>query len=135
MGAVDQEGRLGMLRAGYDAWNARDVEAGVNFFAADAEWWGPPHSPFAGPYRGHGEIRRFFTSILEMFDELVREPITFEEAGDRVLVEVRSYARGRGSGASIDVVLYDLWTFRGDAVARYQVFEDRHDAAAALRAD
>lgn len=127
-GLTGARGRIDILLEGYDAWNRGDVEAGLAYFAEDAEWFGPSRSPFAGPYRGRRSIERFFRSMLELFEELRREPIGFEEHGDTVLVRVRSYARGMGSGAGVEVMLTDVWTFRGAGVVRYQVF-DRHEDA------
>lgn len=126
---------IGVLARAYDAWNRRDVDAGLELMHPDIEWRAPPDSPFAGPYRGCGELRRFFMSMLETFDELRREPVEFIERGDEVIVPVQSYVRGAGSGVGVDVALIDVWEFREGLAIRYEVHPDTPEVRAALDLD
>lgn len=120
------------LVRGYEAWNRGDVDGGMEMLHADIEWCPPADSPFAGPHRGHAAVRRFFESMLEAFDELRREPLEFVEDGDRVLVPVRSYVRGAGSGVGVEVGVIDVWQVRDGLVVRYEVHPDTAAARIAL---
>lgn len=112
------------LTQGYEAWNSRDIEAGVELLHPDIEWRPPPESPFAGPYRGRAEVRRFFRSMLEAFEELRREPLEFIERGDKVIVPVRSYVRGAGSGVGVTVSVIDVWELRDGRAISYEIVPD-----------
>lgn len=116
------------LERAYDAWNRRDVDGGLEFAAPDMEWHGPADSPFAGPHRGHAQIRRFAEELFEMFDRIVRTPKRYEIHGEHVLVEVDSSVRGAGSGVEVAVSLVDVWTVRDRLCVRYAVFGDMASA-------
>lgn len=125
---MDGEGRVEIVRAAYRAWNAQDLEAGLALMANEAEWRPPPDSPFAGPHRGQAAIGRFFRSMLEAFEEFRRSAAAIELHGIHVLVEVSSYVRGRGSGAGVEVRLFDVFTIPEDLVTAYAVFATRREA-------
>lgn len=120
------------LARGYEAWNRQDVEGGIGLFDPEIEWHPPADSPFAGPYKGIAAVRRFFESILEAFDELQRTPLEFIEDGDRVIVPVKSYVRGVGSGVGVEVSVIDVWQLRDGLAVRYEVYPDTPGARAAL---
>jgi ketosteroid isomerase-like protein len=69
-----------------------------------------------------------------MFDEQSAEPIEIVVEGGRILVEARARARGRGSGAEIDQTVFHLFHFEDERAVRFEVFTDREQALAALRA-
>ena len=127
--------RVDTLRQGYEAWNRLDMDEGLALLDPDIEWHPPADSPFAGPYRGIAEVRRFFESMLETFDEIRREPLEFVERGNRVLVPVRSYVRGVGSGVGVEVALIDMWEFRDLRAVRYEVHADTPATRKALGLD
>lgn len=126
---------LDTLARGYESWNRRDIEGGLALLDPEIEWHPPAESPFAGPYKGIAAVRRFFESMLEIFDEFRREPLDFVEDGDRVMVPVKSYVRGAGSGVGVEVSLIDVWQLREGLAVRYEVYPDTPGARAAVGLD
>jgi ketosteroid isomerase-like protein len=50
-------------------------------------------------YRGREGVRRWWTSFLDVMDEVHLDPVSFEDVGDgRVIVEFEIRARGQASG-------------------------------------
>ena len=123
------------LAKAYESWNRRDLDGGLALLHPEIEWHSPPESPFAGPHKGIAAVRRFAESMLETFDEFRREPLAFVEEGDRVIVPVKSYVRGAGSGVGVEVRLIDVWELRDGLAVRYEVYPDTPAARAALGLD
>ncbi len=128
-----------------------NVEFVRNFFAmidrGDAEAWDllPPEfvidlsRRLLDPVklRGPDEMRAFYRDMDATWvggaslgvEELI-------DAGDKVLVLIRFGGRGRISGAEVEALVWNLWTFReGEPVGWIYFGEDRSDAleAAGLR--
>src|SRR6185436_17094757 len=81
--------------------------------------------------RGLTEIRQDYESVEKTWDEHQIEPQEFIDAGDRVVVFLREYQRGKRSGIELTIdtaVVVDLLDGR---IVRIQGFMDR---AAALKA-
>jgi ketosteroid isomerase-like protein len=51
------------------------------------------------------------------------------DAGDKVLVLIRFGGRGKVSGADVEAPIWNLWTFRDRAPARWTYFGDDRSAA------
>ena len=119
-----------LVERAYDAWNRRDIEAGLTMMSEDVVWQPPPDSPFAGPYVGHDQVRRFFESMLELFDAIHRTPGRMEMLGSHVVVDVHSTVRGAGSGVEVEVAVTDVFTIENGLCTRYAVFPDRAQALA-----
>jgi ketosteroid isomerase-like protein len=128
-----------------------NVEFVRNFFAmidrGDAEAWDllPPDfvidlsRRLIDPVtlRGPGEMRAFYRDMDATWasgaslgvEELV-------DAGDKVLVLIRFGGRGKLSGAEVEALVWNMWTFRdGEPVGWTYFGEDRSEAleAAGLR--
>jgi ketosteroid isomerase-like protein len=55
--------------------------------------------------------------MREAFGDFTWEPQEFLDQGDHVLVATRFVAEGRGSGAPVEALVYNVWTVqRGKAV-------------------
>jgi ketosteroid isomerase-like protein len=121
--------RLEMARESIAALNRRDVEAVVEAFASDAEWW-PLRSSTEGPYRGHDGVRAWFADTAEMFEHLRAEVEEVHERGDVVVAFGRLEAKGRESGASVELVISWVFRFADDKVIWAKSFADRDEAIA-----
>jgi ketosteroid isomerase-like protein len=122
-----------VIRQGYEAFNAGDMDAVLALHTRDAEHdWSRSIGPYAGVYVGHAAIRRFFKTFLEAVEELrfdIEEMVT---TGPHVLVMVRASIRGRGSGASVVARGPHVWTLENGQIARFQLFQDKSDALEAV---
>ena len=76
------------------------------------------------------------TENAEMFDSYRNEPEEIiEVAEDKVVVLVRSEARGRMSGVEVGGRLAHLWTLRDGKAIRCESFGSREAALSAASAD
>ncbi len=123
-----------MIRAHFDAWNARDREGMVRDLAEDVvieEDVG--FQPAAGVSRGHGGAFALWDQLFDVSDDARVEVLDVENVGDdRLLVLMRMHATLRQSGISGSRDMAHIWRMRGDKVARIQVFGAHEDARSAL---
>ena len=56
------------------------------------------------------------------------EPVDFVENDDRVLVVLRTTARGRGSSIDVEMQTFGVYTFRDEKIRKLQYFTDRESA-------
>jgi ketosteroid isomerase-like protein len=112
------------------AFNRRDVDAVMEVFAADVEWW-PLRSSTEGPYRGHDGIRAWFDDTAQMFDELEAHVDDVVESDAVVVAVGRLSVRGRGSGAALEVPIAWVFRFLDDQIVWGKTFSEREEAYAA----
>jgi ketosteroid isomerase-like protein len=120
--AVYEEWARGNFAAGGDLWDQRVV------FIPIAEL---PGLGGAGEYVGPEEINNFMQEWLDAWTDFTVTATEFIEAGDSVVVATRQRAAGQGSGTPTEFRYFQVWTFRGRAVTRYEFFRERAEALAA----
>jgi ketosteroid isomerase-like protein len=126
---------LDVVRAVYEAIDARDWNGGFALLTDTFEWHEPAQAFHGGKHSGFEEIRQRLDAQLEVFDEFTIEPEELRVEGQRVAVSVRQRARGGVSGAEVEIRIGHLWTVCGDKIARLDVFAARDDALRALEAE
>jgi ketosteroid isomerase-like protein len=121
------------LRAGLESFN-RTGEIDPSFLADDFELHQAPSIiDTAGIFRGTNATRQSMSELNESFEDLSFEAERLLEApGGEVVMFVRVRGRGRGSGVEIDNQIAWVFTFRGNLVARLEVYEERDEALEAL---
>ena len=117
-----------VVKAVYEAINARDYEAGFALLADDFEWVEPDEGLLGGHHRGFDQIRAAIERQLEVFDEFTIEPEEFHEHGEHVAVPIRQRARGGASGVEVEIRIGHLWTVHEGTITRLEVFPAREDA-------
>jgi len=121
-----------IVRRVYEAAARRDAAAVLALYDREVELdnsalevvgWG------GGVHRGHEGLRSFFREWHEAwdtvdydFDDLIDCP------GDHVISLVSRHARGRASGAEVELDLALVWTIRGGKVCRVVWFPAREAA-------
>ena len=124
------------LRRAYQAFNEGGVEAFLERLAPEFQVRDRDSSPDRAATRyGKEGIKELFASYMEAFDALRLEPQEFIEAGDRIIVSLHQHVRGKGSGAEVVGNIAHVWTMRGDAPFRLQIFGDKESALRALSAE
>jgi uncharacterized protein len=123
-----------LVRALYEAINARDYETGFALLDEDFEWLEPEQTLLSGNHRGFEEVRGAIEAQLEVWDEFTIEPEEFHEVGDRVAVPIRQRARGGSSGVEVEIRIGHLWTVQDGKIIRLEVFPAREDARKAALA-
>jgi hypothetical protein len=81
-----------------------------------------------GRYQGHDGVRTFTDAYLDAFESFHIEVEDVSEKDDTLVAHVRIAARGRGSGAEVEVAPAHVWVFRGDVPVSLQVFPGRSNA-------
>jgi ketosteroid isomerase-like protein len=113
----------------YESRNRGDVDAVLAECDPDVEWH--PHLATLGgqPVQGHDGVREYLASLQDEWECFRHEPQRFFDAGDKVVVFLQIYARGRASGVDVEVPVVHVLTFeRGKCL----VFVSYHDRAEAL---
>jgi len=85
-----------------------------------------------GSFQGREEVTKLSEGYLEVFDFFHMEPEEFFEADDRIVVFVRTPARGKGSGVEVEFRPAHVWTMRLGKAVRLEVFPDRAKALEAV---
>ena len=121
-----------LVRSAQDAVGRGDEEALVAVCHPEIEW-----VPFIAQldrrtFRGHDGIRELVRALWAIFDPFDPSVEDVEELGPgRLLVTGRFRARGRSSGAEVEVSVAQLWTLREGRVWRVRTFPDAGAARAA----
>jgi ketosteroid isomerase-like protein len=124
-----------LIRAAYDAWTRRDIEALLEISHEDAE-----ALPILGAnigasvYRGKDGLRDWFRDLTQEWERFETRVTRIDERGDRALCTFNIYARGRASGVVIEGEMYHLIDVRDGLIQRLEAFRDRDDALHALGA-
>jgi len=109
-------------------------EEAFDLLARDVEWEVVPDL-FVGDGRFYGRdgVREFMRQWLGAWRDYRIQLLELEEAGEgRALSVFREHARGRGSGAEVELTVAALWPVRDGVVARYRSFATREDALGAV---
>jgi ketosteroid isomerase-like protein len=84
-------------------------------------------------YHGHDGFFENLGEMTDVFDEFRFEAQEIVEHGDRLLVTARVTGRGKSSGVEIASRLFHLWTLRDGKAVRFEIYNDREEAEAALK--
>ena len=117
-----------IVRQIYERWGRGDFRAGVELFDPYVLLVLRPEFPDAGAYRGPDEIRRYMRGFLADLKGAAIVGEEFLDAGDSVVVRVNQRATGAGSGVTVDMTYFQIWTFRGKAVIRIESVRERGEA-------
>ena len=123
-----------LLRRLYAAWNAGDREASFAMLDPDFEFVNPPNAVEPGTRHGHAGLRTVMENLEGSFDEqdyIVEEIVDL--GGNRILCHIVFRARGRDSGARVEIPEQHLWTLRDGKLLRHEWFHDRAAAEQAAR--
>lgn len=97
----------------------------------DFEYREDPALPGAGTYTGIAAFREAVSAYYDALSEMHLEAEQFVDAGDRVLVVLRWWARGR-SGVEAEMRQAGIFTVSEGRVASWQVFFDCDQAFRAV---
>jgi ketosteroid isomerase-like protein len=116
-----------IVRSGFDAWNAGNMD-GLREVLDPGIIWRPPEGwPEPGPFVGREAVMRWFEQLREAYDtyvtDLIGAPI---EAADRVVVS--QVWRGAGRGPEADIESTGVFTVRKGRIISVKQFWDRRQA-------
>ncbi len=81
-------------------------------------------------YHGHDGVRQWMRDLREVWSDWSNEPERFVDAGDRVVVVVRSIAKGHGSGVELSERWAQVVTIRDGRVTHLKHYRDAAEAMA-----
>ncbi len=118
------EENVELARAATDMWNRGDYDAWVECFAEDCSFW-PLRAQLEGqPYRGHDGLRRFIDDLTEEWAEVRFALDEIRDLGDDVVLLSRFQARGRASGAELDVPIGVVGKVRQGRITESRMYSD-----------
>jgi ketosteroid isomerase-like protein len=122
------EEHVEVVRRGFEAWNAGDMEGVRDAYDPDAVMRYHGDFPEPGPFVGRDAIMRQFDRLRDALDE--RDALVFVsdflDAGDRVVS--RFAWRGEGYGPAMDLELTVVYIVRAGRILEADFFRD-HDEA------
>jgi len=120
-----------VVRAAYDAFNARDVDGLLQLSADDCEWQ-PLRAQLEGiVYRGHEGVRQFVSDMDEDWEAFRIDPLEFHDREERVAVVGRVSALGQ-SGVEINSVAGFVFELQRGRIRRIISHSDPEAALEAL---
>jgi ketosteroid isomerase-like protein len=114
------------------AWNRGDVDALIEDVDPDFEWVVAREHPDPTAPRGIDEVGAYLRDWLDTMPDLQVEIVDLEEIGDRVLSVLKMKGTGTGSGATTEVVMAVITTFRDRTPVRTEEFLDPEEARRVL---
>jgi ketosteroid isomerase-like protein len=123
-----------VVRSAVEAFNRGDLDVltARQWYQPDIEFWEDPHLPEAAVYRGAEAIEGYFRAFLDSFEEYRFEVEEILDADDHVVVFNRQRARGKGSGAEVDMRNAWVFSFRDRKIQRITPYWDRDQALEAV---
>jgi len=119
-----------IVRRAFEAWATRDLDEMVPYYHPDAVYDCSLRILNPEVYVGHEELRRFsaeIDAIWDVFDVTLEDLIEIDE--ERVLVLMRSNARGRSSGVElVDTKAATVFTVRDGQIVHSKLYPERRDA-------
>jgi ketosteroid isomerase-like protein len=117
------------LRRAHESFNRGEFDAAMTIAHADVEFFPPGDQ---APIRGAEKFRAWMEP--DAFESQVIEPLAYTVAGNKVLLELVTKARGAGSGIELELRMWSVWTFDEDGlITRVESFLE-HEKTRALEA-
>jgi ketosteroid isomerase-like protein len=129
--AARPEDPLELCQLAMERFNGGDVEAIVDGFDEDVEWW-PLRSQTEGPYHGHEGVRRWVAETDELFEYSYATITEASWRGDAIIAEGRIDLKGKQSGAPIQLPITWIFRVKGDKLVWGRAFTDRRAALTEL---
>jgi hypothetical protein len=107
---------IDVVKKGYGAFSAGDVETVMSLFDDNIEWVQPGESTLSGIYRGKGEFGQYLSKLVEKAVSV--RALRFMADGDTV-VAFTEVTVGAEMGEDADV-----YTVRDGKIVRAQVYTD-----------
>jgi len=116
--------RADVIERFYAAFPRRDVDAMVDLCHDDVEVYKDPEvveMVSALTPRGRERVSQYLRGWLDSWDMYQPRLVSLRESGDEVVALLDVRARGIGSQFDIEQEIADVFTFRGDRIARLRL--------------
>jgi uncharacterized protein len=112
----EQEQNIEVVKKGYEAFMAGDMETLMSLLDDNIEWIQPGQSVVSGTYHGKGELSEYLSRLAEKSTTV--NPHRFLADGDTVVVLSETTSGGEKSEDA------DVFTLRDGKIARAHVYVD-----------
>ena len=120
-----------VVRAGFEAWNAGDMNAFRELHDPDVTLQPVENWPEPGPYVGREAVMRWLGQLRDTWDADAMEPIgDFSDAADRVVVRFIWHGMGRGPQSNMEFT--GVVTVRDGRIRGYEFFWNHAEALEAV---
>ena len=117
-----------LARRAYDAFTRGDVEAFATLLHPEVEFESLILEMEAGTYRGLDGAREYFHSLREVFPDWSVEITQLRDLGDKVMIESRALATGKGSGVRTEQRFWQVAAVRKGRITWWKFFRTKEDA-------
>jgi ketosteroid isomerase-like protein len=124
------EENVKVVRAVIDGWLRGDPST-LDLIAEDVVYVAPPSMPGGKTYHGHDGVLEWVVDWRQEWTDYELEIERVEDFGERVMTIERNRAKGKRSGADVDMQTYSVWSLRDRKVVRWQGFASEREAVEA----
>ena len=123
-----------LVRRFEKSWARRDLDAALECVHDDLEFdWSDSMGPFVGTYKGREGLTRFWTEMLEAWEQFSPEIEEIFDCGPERLITLDVVrARGKGSGIDMEARGAMLWTVQEGKIVRVKMFQTKDEALEAV---
>ena len=131
------DSNLELTRRAFEAIEERGLDAALEFMDPEVEFEPPEDAPEGrGVFKGHEAVRDRWDLLLDPFGDVRLRADEFVEADAQTVIAVfRIQARGRASGAPVEMRVAHLVTVRDGKAIRIRAFLDPDQAKRAAGLD
>jgi len=114
---------VAIVRRAIDAFASAGTSAPIQGLVAEDVEWRPAFEVAGGTtYVGREGSERFMKEWTEDFDDWTLETEDLLDAGEAVVARLRQTARGKGSGASVELRFGAVFRLRDARIARIELY-------------
>ncbi len=124
------EGDLELIKEGTRRFGARDLDGAAELWAPEAIMIAPEGWPEGGPFVGREVVMRQFARVSEDWESNDIETGREAGGGEWVAMEFVWRARGRASGAEVEMRLSGAYRVRDHLIAELHLFWNYEEALA-----
>src|SRR4051812_8937276 len=123
---MSTQSNVALVQQVYAAFGAGDLKKLLDLMTADIVWEFPASKiiPFAGTFKGHGEVMRFFAALMEHCEPEAFEPLHFIASDDRVIALGRERFRVKSTGRTWATEWAHLFTVHDGKLAGVRKYTD-----------
>jgi ketosteroid isomerase-like protein len=130
----EQERNLARVREAVRAFQRGDMDAMVGFLDPEVDVYASPQVAESGRFTGREGWLHWVSRWREVWETFEVELEWVEPVGeDHVLISVRQYGKGKGSGVPVEQSVCCMLEIRHGLATRYHVYPDRDQALEAAR--
>jgi ketosteroid isomerase-like protein len=121
-----------VVRAFFQGWDAKDLDALLELCAPDVEVdWTRSRGLEARIYHGHEGVRGFWNYLFGVFNRLTVFFDELIECGDHVVAPNRTHFWGR-NGVEVKAQSVFVFTFRNGCIIQWRLYQERAEALEAV---